>query len=221
LAFSLIKAPLCATLIVLVCGIAGIGFAGGRRARLLVPISGLLLVGVAILGLLPELGQEIGWAKALVLAACGYGALMTLDRAGYPVCPSCSHGEEFAAALVAATAFHASVDGWGLMGIAGRGNVSTAVTAAILIHKVPEGLALGAILRTSTVRIASAIALIFVAEIPTLIGGIAGLYASPGGWVTYALAVVAGMFLFLGLHAIRPHHLIRHYHGHDHSHGGK
>ena len=41
-----------------------------------------------------------------------------------------------------------------------------------------------------------------LAEAPTIIGGIAGLYATPGLWLNYALALAAGTFLFLGVHAI-------------------
>lgn len=202
MSLSTLSAPAAATLIALFFGAAGVRLSGGRRARLLVPLSGLLLGAVAVFGLIPELALEIGWLRAISLAAAGFGILTIFDHLGYPVCPSCSHGGKFAGSLVGATAFHAFVDGWGSVGVSGRGALSAALIAAILLHKVPEGLALGAMLRASTGTISGALLLMAIAEIPTLAGGFAGLGANPGLWVTYPLAIVAGMFLFLGLHAV-------------------
>ncbi len=183
------------------CACAGIALAGGRRARILVPISGALLAGVAVFGLIPELVHEIGWIAGPLLVAAGYGLLTLLDGLGYPVCPSCRHGEKFAGSLVLATAVHAFADGWGMVATANRGAVSAAIGAAILIHKIPEGLALGAMLRVSEPRFAVWLAI--VAEAPTVLGGAVGLQTLPGIWVNYPLAVAAGTFLFLGLHAVR------------------
>jgi len=171
---------------------------------LLVRVSGALLAGVALFGLLPELVRETGWWRTLPLAALGYAVLMFLDHRGYAVCPSCSHGEKFAGSLVAATAVHAFVDGWGLVAARQQGAISGALVLAILLHKAPEGLALGAMLRASTERVAAAVALCCAAELPTILGGAAGLWITPPGWIDYMLSLVAGTFLFLGLHALRP-----------------
>ena len=188
------------------CGAASIALAGGRRRVLLVKISGALLVGVALFGLLPELIRETGWLRTLPIAATGYAVLMLLDRRGYAVCPSCSHGENFAGSLVAATALHAFVDGWGLVASRGQGNVSGAVAVAILLHKAPEGLALGAMLRASSRGASMAILLCCIAELPTIAGGAAGMWFTPPELIDYLLSLVAGTFLFLGIHALRPNH---------------
>ena len=180
-----------------------IALAAGHRKVLLVRISGALLAGVALFGLLPELIHESGWWPTLSLAAVGYLVLMTLDRRGYAVCPSCSHGHSFAGSLVAATAVHAFVDGWGLVATQGQGSVSGAIALAILLHKAPEGMALGAMLRASSSSVPSAVGLCFVAELPTILGGAAGFWITPPGWIDYLLSLVAGTFLFLGIHALR------------------
>ena len=165
------------------------------------PISGVLLAGVALFGLIPELGEAIGWLPTLALAAFGYGFLTFLDHRGYPVCPSCSHGEKFTTSLVTATAFHAFVDGWGMAATARDARVGLAIATAILIHKIPEGLALGTMLRISTSGSGRAALLLIVAELPTIAGGITGLNGTPGLWVNYPLAVASGTFLYLGIHA--------------------
>ena len=86
-------------------------------------------------------------------------------------------------------------------------SVSTTVIIAMLIHKIPEGLALGAMLRGSAPR--SAIPLAIAAELPTLLGGATGRVAVQTAWVDYPLALAAGAFLFLGMHAQHAQHAQR------------
>ncbi|MDP9171776.1 MAG: ZIP family metal transporter [Acidobacteriota bacterium] len=199
--------PVVAAAIAVACARLAMELAQGRRARVLIPLSGGLLAGVAVFGLIPEIAHESGWPITLALAATGYGALALLDRSGFPVCPGCSHGQEFARTLVAATAVHAFIDGWGMVAAGNRGVVSAAIVSAMLLHKIPEGLALGAMLRVSAAG--SPLGMAVLAEAPTVAGGVVGLWAtlgttSRGDWVNYPLALVAGSFLFLGLHAILP-----------------
>jgi ZIP family zinc transporter/zinc and cadmium transporter len=195
--------PLAATLLAVLSGLAGIALSREQRARGLVPVSGLLLVAVALFGLMPELMRAIGWWQTLLFGASGYGFLALLDHRGYAVCPSCSHGGKFAGSLVVATAFHAFVDGWGMAATEGEATVGTAIAAAILLHKIPEGLALGTMLRASRPRATEAAGLLLIAEIPTLAGGLLGLHAQPGVWLYYPLAVAGGTFIFLGTHALQ------------------
>jgi zinc transporter ZupT len=199
-ALSLVPAVAAAFLAIL-CGLGAIALSGGKRARWLVPVSGALLAGVAVLGLIPELGVAIGWVRTLVLAGGGYALLAWLDHRGYPVCPSCSHGEKFTTSLVVATAVHAFVDGWGMAATEAEARVGVAIGVAIFLHKIPEGLALGTMLRVSTARTGTAALLLVLAELPTVAGGFTGLHGTPGIWVNYPLAVASGTFLFLGLHA--------------------
>src|SRR5580658_2808192 len=93
-----------------------------RRARVVVPFSAGVLLGVALFGLAPELASELGWARVLALAGGGYGLLLLVDRYVYPVCPTCAHDHDhrgceaelhgFAAPLIAAAAMHSFLDGW-------------------------------------------------------------------------------------------------------------
>ena len=175
-----------------------------------------MLAAVALFALIPETAGEIGWPVALLAACAGYALLEIFDRLGLPVCPSCSHSHGFSGPLVAATAIHAFVDGWGMMAIRGSSghDVSRTILAALLLHKIPEGLALGAILRMSAGHAARAVGLAVLAESPTLIGGVVGMRAAQATWIGYPLALAGGAYLFLGLHAIRA--WLRPSHAHEH-----
>ena len=205
MAISILTPALFAVFLGIACAAFGARFGGGTaRARLLVPLSGAVLVSVAVFGLAPELVREAGWVATVALAAAAYFALAWLDRSGHPVCPSCSHGEGFTASLTLATAVHAFVDGWGMVVVnSSSGAAPRAIVAAILVHKIPEGLALGTILRASTGSVSTALTLSAAAELMTAAGGVLGLWAAPAQWVAYPLALAAGSFIFLGLHAIR------------------
>jgi zinc transporter ZupT len=196
-----IEGPLIAAAIAITAASAGI-FVANRRRRLLVPVCGAILVSVTLLGLVPELVRQSGAVLPLALMAAAYLLLTLLDRKGYPVCPSCSHGDAFAATLIVATGVHAFVDGWGMTAAQTDHAVPYAVGAAILFHKIPEGLALGGLLRSAFIPAPRAILLATVAELPTIAGGWLGLHAEPGPWTSHALAVAAGTFLFFGIHAI-------------------
>jgi hypothetical protein len=174
------------------------------QRRLLARVGGGLLALVALFGLLPELASEIGWVKALGLTVLGYALPAALDHFGVPVCPSCSHGTGYLSALIAAVGVHALVDGWSMVAVgqANPGAASAAISTAIILHKVPEGLALGAMLLPAAGGRRKTMAFSALAELPTVIGGAIGLWATPSEWVSYPLAIAAGTFLFLGLHAV-------------------
>jgi zinc transporter ZupT len=213
---SLLNLPLFATLVAVASAGAGVALLGhGKHTRMLIPLSGGLLIGVAVFGLIPELALDLGWMRGLLLVAVGYGLLKLLDRFAFPVCPSCSHdhGHEgcheplhgFAGPLLTATAIHAFVDGWGLVavqeGTHTRG-AGAAFATALLLHKIPEGLALGTILRASVKRVSTAFALCLLVETSTVVGGATGFWLTPADWVNYPLAIAGGTFLFLGVHAV-------------------
>jgi zinc transporter ZupT len=199
---STLGPPIAAAFFAVFSGIASILVSRGQRSRALIPVSGVLLVCVAVFGLMPELIAAVGWLRTLALAGTGYAILAILDHRGYAVCPSCSHGEKFAGSLVAATAVHAFVDGWGMAATERDAAVGSAIAAAILLHKIPEGIALGAMLKASSASNGAALALLVGAELPTVLGGFAGLRSAPGLWLNYPLALAGGTFIFLGLHAV-------------------
>jgi zinc and cadmium transporter len=214
---SLLNLPVLATLVAIASAAAGVALLGhGRHTRMLIPLSGGLLIGVAAFGLIPELVLDIGWLRGVALVAVGYALLKVLDRFVFSVCPSCAHDHShegcaeplhgFAGPLLAATTIHAFVDGWGLVavqvGTTRTPGAGTVFAAALLLHKIPEGLALGTILRASVDRAWTAFALCAAVELATVVGGATGLWLTPVNWVSYPLAIAGGTFLFLGVHAV-------------------
>ena len=210
--------PVAATLVALAGALLGMWLtSASRRARVVVPFSAGVLVGVAVFFLLPELGEELGWSKALLLFGAGYALLFAVNRYLYPVCPTCSHDHNhnecatvlhgFAAPLIAATAIHAFFDGWSITTAEGAvtAGVRLAVPVAISLHKLPEGIALGGILRASVKSRWATFGWCVVAEGATIPGAALGLAMAPHlgtRWIGYPLAVAAGCFLYLGSHAI-------------------
>jgi len=212
-----IGAPLLATAVGLCGAILGLWLTGAhRRSRFLVPFSAGVLLGVALFGLMPELMIEIGWLPSLALFGAGYGLLIAVNRYAYPVCPTCSHDHDhnacstelhgFAAPLIAAAAVHSFLDGWSIATVATVPlGLRVAVPLAVTLHKVPEGIALGGILRASVKSRAAALGWCVLAEGTTLLGGVAGLMMDPrlgSKWIMYPLGITAGWLCYLGSHAV-------------------
>jgi zinc transporter ZupT len=210
--------PLFATLI----GVAGV-FLGlwltsaGRRTRLVIPFSAGVLLGVVLFGLLPELIEETGWPLTVALFAAGYGLLFWINRHVAPVCPTCSHNHDhgacdtalhgFAAPLIGASMLHSFFDGWSVatVQLASHHGIRLAVALAVALHKIPEGMALGAIVRASVASRAAALFWSVSVEAATLVGGILGLAIAPRlgtAWITYPLGIAAGWLFYLGAHAV-------------------
>jgi len=189
---------------------------GPAQTTHLVPFSGGLLVGIAVFGVLPELSELHGWTAGLPMLLAGIALLWLVNRYLYPVCPSCSHTHRhelcettlhgFALPMVVAASIHAFLDG---VGIAAAYQESTeglgaAVVTAVVLHKVPEGIALGVMLRAALRARWTALAWCATAEGATFLGALLYLLAGPrvgGGWAGYALGLAGGSFLFLGFHA--------------------
>jgi zinc and cadmium transporter len=172
---------------------------------------------VAIFGLVPELVLETGWTPTVLLFLAGYGLLTAINRYGYSVCPSCAHDHDhvhcatelhgFAGPLLVAAALHSFLDGWSVatVGLAAPLGLRIAVPLAVAFHKIPEGIALGGILRVSTKSRRKAVLWCVLAESVTLVGGLAGLWMSPHlgtQWITYPLGVTAGWLCYLAYHAV-------------------
>src|SRR5215472_3133596 len=157
-----LTAPVLATLVGILGAVLGIWLTGLRqRARTVVPFSAGVLLGVAVFGLVPELASELGWRPTLLLFAAGYGVLLLVNRFVYRVCPTCAHDHDhsacstelhgFAGPLIAAAAVHSFLDGWSIatVQLAVPLGLRVAVPLAVALHKLPEGIALGGILRAS------------------------------------------------------------------------
>lgn len=207
--------------------IFGLGLAGAllgmwleqipRVSRVMLLLSGILLVTISLALVAPELAEHFGWTGGLLWMALGFAALWLVNRFVYPLCPSCAHNHDhdacavpfhgFAAPLVLASSLHSFMDGWSL--VASRQDPSQALQFAFLVgitlHKLPEGLALGAILRASLRsrwRVAAGSAL---AQFMTVIGGAVALRLAPWAGVRWSgalLGIAGGSFLYLGYHTL-------------------
>lgn len=188
-----------------------------RAPRRIIPVSGVLLMAIALAGVLPELAGSYGWTGGPALLAAGVAALWAVNRYVYPVCPSCSHTHDhdhcaaalhgFAAPLVAAASLHSFLDGLGIA--ASRQEPAEALAAVVVLgvalHKIPEGIALGVMFRAALRSRVAALAWCVAIESATLAGAL--LEAAITGrlgveWVSYALALAGGSFLYLGFHAV-------------------
>jgi zinc and cadmium transporter len=215
---SAIAAACLVALIAIVGVIAGVYLSAIHAiSRPLVAFSGGVLVGVAAFWVFPELREYFGWTGAALWVAAGFIALWATDRYVYRVCPSCSHTHDhdscstrlhgFAGPVLTAAAFHAFLDGWILAASAEQATAFTAtgVVVGIAIHKLPEGLALGVIVRASLRKGRSALWASIAAEALTAAGAAAAVGLAPSlgtAWAHSLLALAAGSFLFLGYHAV-------------------
>jgi zinc transporter ZupT len=179
-------------------------------------ISGAILIVVSLLGVLPEAAGRCGWMAALFWLAAGFFVLWAVDHFVYPICPACSHehkheqyGQElhgFAAPLLIAIGVHSFLDGWGVA-ISQQGSefIQIAFLLGIALHKLPEGLAVGAIVRSAMKSHWRSLAASIAAEAMTLAGGAAALGVAArlsASWEAIVLAGAAGTFIYLGYHAL-------------------
>ena len=206
-------------LVAVLSAAAGVWFVNSPRlGRLLVPFGAGLLGGMALFGVLPELAELRGWPGGMAWLAAAFLLLGLFHRYVHPLCPACSgthdhsacavtlHG--FAAPLVIAAVLHSFMDGMavGAAWEGGQGGLAWGAPLAIAVHKIPEGLAYGTILRAALKSRLSALAWSAVAQPPTVLGAVAESLASESWgevWLAYPLALAGGSFLFLAYHAIQ------------------
>lgn len=171
--------------------------------------GGGLLFGIALFWLIPEIAETSGWVRAcaLVLVACG--AMLLLDRYLAHTGHSPRHG--IIGPLLAAAAVHSFLDGWSVRAFSGQPVANLAVPLGLAMHKIPEGLALGWITHKSLGSASKAMTASAAVEAVTVIGAFVEPRANQSGiaefgawWTAMVLAIIAGGFLFLGLHALWP-----------------
>lgn len=176
------------------------------------------LMGVTLFTILPECVEVLHPWQLLVAIGSGYIVFSLVSRYVFHVCPACaaSHFDEaatyrfgeIAAVMMIALGLHSSMDGLALaLGKeAGTGSsLDASMVFAICVHKVPEGLALCALLLAAGFRKRPALLLVAAVESTTLLGGIAGLWLAPqisGVWLDSLMAHVGGGFIFLAIHAV-------------------
>ena len=176
------------------------------------------LLGVTVFSIIPETFAALPlWELAIALGT-GYLAFLLISHYVFHVCPACaaSHFDEatthrfseIATAMIIALGLHSTLDGLAIaLGKESEmaGALDASLLMAVCIHKVPEGLALCALLLASGMRRPAALTWVAAVESTTLIGGAAGLWLAPQVseiWMDLILAHVGGGFIFLALHAV-------------------
>jgi zinc transporter ZupT len=195
---------------------AGVILNGVRdMARRLLPASGLLLMAVSLLLVLPELGHAIGWANAAWAFGGAVVFVWVVDKFLYPVCPSCAHSHDhddcatrlhgFAPPLMIAMLVHNAFDGWMLSLGQGTADSAHALSLGVIAHKIPECFAFGAIIAASVRTRSRALAAAVLTQAGTLGGAAlhraAAEWLSPA-WIAVLLAIGGGVFFYLGFHAV-------------------
>jgi ZIP family zinc transporter len=202
-----------------------------ERLCALISLAAGTLLGVTAFSILPESWSAMTWWEMTLAFGSGYFLFWFISKYVYHVCPACaaSHFDEstthrfseIASALVIALAIHSTMDGVALAaGHEAHGNNSHAANAqldwslllAVCVHKIPEGLALGALLLgagTPRIRVVTWVAAV---EATTLLGGVLGMFFLRdirAFWLAAVLAHAGGGFVFLASHAVFGE-LVRH-----------
>jgi zinc transporter ZupT len=186
-----------------------------RLSHYLAAAGGLLLLIVAFVWIVPEIATAWGWPRA-VLAVLLFAVLLAFVDAGLiRLGHSPRHG--VIAPLIIATAIHSLLDGWSIRVLAAQPVPEAIVPIGLGLHKIPEGFALGWVLRRSLSSHGRAIGLGAFAELFTLLGALLQPFADRSGlahfgpaWTPAVLSVIAGAFVFLACHGLLPY--FRHEH---------
>jgi ZIP family zinc transporter len=194
-----------------------------RRLCALISLGAGTLLGVTVFAILPQSIVNLSWWGVLLALGSGYLLFAVISKYVYHVCPACaaSHFDEatthrfseIASAMMVALAIHCTADGIAIAAgreahtenLAGGRVLDLALVMAICVHKVPEGLALGALLLGAGLSKSGVIIRVAAVESTTVLGGIAGLFflqrISPT-WLDAVVAHVGGGFIFLAAHAV-------------------
>jgi zinc transporter ZupT len=110
--------------------------------------------------------------------------------------------------MMLALAIHCSVDGLALAAgnePSANASLGLSMTLAICVHKLPEGLALGALLLGAGFSRAKMMRYVLAVQSATLFGGILGWFVLrqvSGFWVELVVAHAGGGFIYLAFHAV-------------------
>jgi ZIP family zinc transporter/zinc and cadmium transporter len=208
-----------------VCGGALGATLGTSHKRLcaLISVGAGSLLGVTVFAILPETMRALNWWQLSLGLASGSAVFALISKYIFHVCPACaaSHFDEatthrfseIASAMMLALAIHCTVDGLAMAAGGEKSEITPAsshgtgftIILAVCVHKIPEGLALGALLLGAGLSRKRIIYYVMSVEATTLLGGAAGLIFFPNAssfWLSLALAHAGGGFLFLATHAV-------------------
>jgi zinc transporter ZupT len=187
------------------------------RSRVVAVSSGVLCA-VPLVWMLPEMTQISGMGYAGVALGGCLVVLFMVDRFIFPVCPCCTHIHHHAPSghnrsvgialpLVVGICLHNFLDGWSTqLASATAGNLGIGMLVGNLVHKAPESIVLGILLRSATDKTFNAAVLAAVASVFLVIGGAAQIYTTAlqgAAFFMGSLAFAGSGFLFVGIHMFR------------------
>jgi zinc transporter ZupT len=183
--------------------------------RRMVPVCGAILLLLSLFWVMPELAESLGWRTGPALLFAGFLLLWIVDRYVHPVCPSCAHNHDhdscstrlhgFATPLLAAALIHSLFDGWTLAAGTEMMPSGSALALGVVIHKIPESLAFGVILRAALRSPRTSLIWAVAVQAAMLPGALLAVTLAPvigSQWMTVLLALGGGTFLYLGFHAV-------------------
>jgi zinc transporter ZupT len=194
-----------------------------KRLCALISLGAGTLLGVTVFAIMPECFGTLRLWEVLLALGSGYVLFAVISKYVYHVCPACaaSHFDEatthrfseIASAMMVALAIHCTADGIAIAAgheaqsshLFGGRVLDFSLVLAICVHKIPEGLALGALLLGAGLQRKGVIVRVAAVEATTLLGGFAGwffLQRISVGWLDAIVAHVGGGFIFLAAHAV-------------------
>lgn len=192
-----------------------------RRMLPLIFIALGTLLAVTLFDILPDAKENLSWPVFAGAAGSGYILFWLISRYLYTICPACafkpsdandaepvdvhdptvSRASALVWLLTVALAIHCTLDGLAIVvGDDLAHGLDLAVLLAVIVHKLPEGMALALYLMSSGQRRSTAVWWTALVELMTLIGGIAGyelLTSRSIFWLSLLFAHVGGGFLYL------------------------
>ena len=194
-----------------------------QRLCALISLGAGTLLGVTLFAILPESLAALHWWGVLLAMGSGYAVFFVISKYVYHICPACAashfdeaashHFSEIAVVMMLALAIHCTADGVALAAgqeaqashAPGGRALDFSLIMAICVHKVPEGLALGALLLGAGFNRAQTLMRVAAVESTTVLGAVLGwvsLHHISTFWLDATVAHVGGGFLFLAAHAV-------------------
>ncbi len=184
----------------------------------LISIAAGTLLAAATFHIVPESLELLTPAKAVIALMSGYGFFFLVSRYVSHMCPACAashfdeshdHGKTKSTFLLLSIALtiHSIMDGMAIaLGHELSESTNHSIFFTISIHKLPEGLALCALLLGSGQERMKSFLWTLVFESSTMLGWALGFWGLQGlldaMWVQLLMVHIAGGFVYLSLHAV-------------------
>lgn len=180
------------------------------------PWTAGVLLGVSVFWILPEIASARGWWLALGAVLSIAVVLALIDRYAYPICPFCvrnlrAHGPAACKPLSARAVrigwpllvvgcVHCFLDGWAIALAPDVGTwASVALSYGVIVHKLPESVAIGVVAARLTSNRMRALAVVGLIQL-SLLGGSLFSYLSPYRAITslemFSVPACACLLLF-------------------------